>query len=106
MKTEPTQTFKVVAVTPSGRAEFMNIFKRFIYRKINEGLIDQWQLWVNTIKPEDLANLAAMESENPASIEKNLDLFLTGGRSFAQHSRQFVEQPCYLFVILCLKPLI
>lgn len=58
-------SYKVVAVIPAGRQKYLAIFKNFLYRKIEEGLIDNIQLWQNTIKPEDIAYLASMEEENP-----------------------------------------
>ncbi len=65
MITHNGQTYKVVVVTPAGRREYLSIFKRFIYRKMEEGLIDSWQLWVNTVKQSDLEYLNSMEAENP-----------------------------------------
>lgn len=59
------ETYKVVVVTPAGREEYLSFFKKFIYRKMEEGLIDNWQLWQNTVKQSDIDNLAAMEAENP-----------------------------------------
>lgn len=59
------ETYKIVVCTPAGRKKYLSIFKRFIYRKMNEGLIDGWQLWQNTVDPKDLAYLESMEKENP-----------------------------------------
>lgn len=57
--------YKIVVVTPAGRQKYLDIFKKYIYRKMDEGLIDGWQLWMNTVKPEDIAYLESMEKENP-----------------------------------------
>ncbi len=57
--------YKVKIVTPAGRRRYLSIFKKFIYRKIEEGLIDEWQLWQNTKNPLDIAYLESMEKENP-----------------------------------------
>lgn len=65
MITHNGQTYKVVIVTPAGREEYLSFFKKFIYRKMDEGLIDHWQLWQNTVKESDISNLAQMEAENP-----------------------------------------
>jgi hypothetical protein len=43
----------------------LDIFKKTIYRKLDEGIVDGWQLGVNTVKPSDLAYMASMEAENP-----------------------------------------
>ncbi len=59
------QEFKIVVCTPAGREKYLSIFKKFIYRKMDEGLIDGWQLWYNTTDPADTAYLLSMEAENP-----------------------------------------
>jgi len=59
------QEYKIVCVTPAGRERYISIFKKFIYRKIDEGLIDEWQIWMNTKNPPDIAFLESMEKENP-----------------------------------------
>jgi len=65
MITHNNQTFRVVCVTPAGREKYLSVFKNFIYRKMNEGLIEEWQLWMNTVDEEDGKYLASMEAENP-----------------------------------------
>jgi hypothetical protein len=57
--------YKVVVVTPAGRRKYLDIFKRFIYRKMEEGIVDHWQLWQNTIDEKDIGYLASMEAEHP-----------------------------------------
>jgi len=64
MITHNNQTYKVVICTPAGREKYLSIFKKFIYRKIKEGLIDEWQLWLNTINENDISYLKSMEKEN------------------------------------------
>ena len=59
------QEYRVEIVTPAGREPYLSIFKHFIYRKMDEGLIDGWQLWQNTVDEKDIAYLASMEAENP-----------------------------------------
>ncbi len=65
MITHNGKTYKVAITTPAGREEFLSIFKHFIYRKMEEGLVDSWQLWQNTVKQSDIDYLASMEAENP-----------------------------------------
>jgi hypothetical protein len=65
MITHNGQTYKVCVTTPAGREKYLSIFKKFIYRKMEEGLIDGWQLWLNTVDPNDIAYLESMEKENP-----------------------------------------
>lgn len=59
------QTYKVVICTPAGREKYLSIFKKHIYRKMDEGLVDGWQLWLNTVDAGDIAYLNSMEAENP-----------------------------------------
>ncbi len=59
------QNYKVIICTPAGREKYLSIFKNYIYRKMNSGLVDEWQLWQNTINPQDIAYLEAMAAENP-----------------------------------------
>lgn len=59
------QEYKVVICTPSGRQKYLDIFKKFIYRKMEERLIDGWQIWQNTVNPPDIDYLASMAAENP-----------------------------------------
>lgn len=65
MITHNNQTYKIVVVTPAGRKKYLSVLKKFVYRKMKEGLIDGWQLWVNTVNEDDLAYLESMEKENP-----------------------------------------
>ncbi len=59
------QDWKVVVCTPAGRQKYLEIFKKHVYRKMDEGLVDGWQLWMNTIDGNDIAYLLSMEAENP-----------------------------------------
>lgn len=65
MITHKGESYKVVVCTPAGREKYLSIFKKFIYRKMEEGLIDGWQLWLNTVDPTDITYLESMEKENP-----------------------------------------
>ena len=59
------QNYKVAIATPAGREKYLSFFKKFIYRKMEEGLIDNWDLWLNTINPTDIAYIESMAAENP-----------------------------------------
>lgn len=65
MITHNGENYKVVVCTPAGREKYLSVFKKFIYKKMEEGLIDGWQLWLNTVDPNDIAYLQSMEAENP-----------------------------------------
>jgi len=77
MITHNNQTYKVVCVTPAGRERYLSIFKKFIYRKMEEGLVDGWQLWQNTVNPTDIAYLESMAKENPKVKVYTLDEAIT-----------------------------
>jgi len=59
------QEYKVVVVIPAGREKYLSVFKKFLYRKIAEGIIDNIQLWLNTVDVNDIAYLESMANENP-----------------------------------------
>lgn len=59
------QNYRVVICTPAGREKYLSIFKKHIYRKMEEGLVDEWQLWLNTVDASDIAYLNSMANENP-----------------------------------------
>lgn len=77
MITYKDQTYKIVVVTPAGRKKYLSIFKNFIYRKMKEGLIDGWQLWLNTVNEDDINYLEKMEKENPKVKIYRLDEEIT-----------------------------
>lgn len=89
------QEYKVVIVTPAGREEYLSFFKKFIYRKMEEGLVDHWQLWQNTVKPSDIANLAQMEAENDKVKRYFIgDIVPTYNNCDPQRSCEFFNKYC------------
>jgi hypothetical protein len=50
--------YKVVAVTPAGRQRYLEILAPYI---INNELVDEWRLWVNTADQQDLRYIHALE---------------------------------------------
>lgn len=64
MITHNGKEWKVCAVTPAGRSRHLAILKKYIYKEMEKGLIDHWQLWKNTGVPEDIAYLEEMAREN------------------------------------------
>lgn len=59
------KTYKIVVCTPSGRQKYLSVFKKSVYKKMDEGLVDGWQLWLNTVDAGDIAYLESMQAENP-----------------------------------------
>jgi len=45
---------KIVAVTPAGRKEYLEILYRYLNREHQKGILDKWRLWLNTTNPSDL----------------------------------------------------
>jgi hypothetical protein len=65
--------WRISIVTPAGREEYLSIFKKYIYKEMEKGLVDEWQLWQNTIKPSDIDYLASMAAENPKVVVHKLE---------------------------------
>lgn len=65
IKDKEGKEYQVVVVTPAGRERYLDIFKKYIYREMDNGLVDGWQLWQNTIDPAAIAYLESMVAENP-----------------------------------------
>lgn len=57
--------YKVKVIIPAGRQRYLEIMKKFLYRKIEDGLLDEISLWLNTINPEDIKYIESMAKENP-----------------------------------------
>jgi hypothetical protein len=71
------QNYKVVICIPAGRQRYLEIIKKFLYRKIEDGLIDEIQLWQNTVNPTDIAYLESMQAESPKVKIYKLDEAIT-----------------------------
>lgn len=57
--------WRVSIVTPAGREKYLDIFKKRIYAEMERGLVDEWQLWQNTVKQSDIDYMTKMAVENP-----------------------------------------
>lgn len=66
--------WKVCVVTPAGRAKHLDVLKRYIYREMDKGLVDEWQLWKNTGVLQDIGYMDLMVEENPKVTIKDLCL--------------------------------
>lgn len=64
MITHNGKDWKVCAVTPAGRSKHLAILKKYIYKEMENGLIDHWQLWKNTGVQDDVLYLESMVAEN------------------------------------------
>jgi hypothetical protein len=65
IKDKTGKEWRVSVVTPAGREKYLSIFKKYIYKEIEKGLVDEWQLWQNTIKESDISYIGSMAAENP-----------------------------------------
>lgn len=66
--------WKVCVVTPAGRTRYLEILKKYIYREMDKGLVDEWQLWKNTGVLQDQGYMDLMAEENPRVSIKDLGL--------------------------------
>lgn len=57
--------YKIVAITPSGRMDYLKILHKYIVK--NKHILDRWDLWVNTENPTDLQYMKEL-SENDSFI--------------------------------------
>jgi hypothetical protein len=57
--------YKIIVCIPAGRRKYLEISKKFLYRKMAEGILDEIHLWQNTINPQDISYLESMAAENP-----------------------------------------
>src|SRR5580704_14042097 len=64
IKDKNGKEYKIVICTPAGREKYLSIFKKYIYRKMKEGLVEGWQLWQNTLNQPDIDYIASMVAEN------------------------------------------
>ena len=55
--------YKIVAITPSGRREYLEILHKYISK--NKHLLDRWDLWVNTENKDDLNYMRGLSSSDP-----------------------------------------
>lgn len=65
VKDKNGKDWKVSIVTPAGRQVYLDIFKKYIYKEMEAGLVDEWQLWQNTVKQSDIDYMKSMALENP-----------------------------------------
>ncbi len=64
IKDKNGKEWKISITTPAGREKYLSIFKKYIYRDMKAGIIDEWQLWLNTVNINDIAYIESMEKEN------------------------------------------
>jgi len=60
--------WNIVAITPCGRRDTLEILARYIFRDIDKGLIDEWQLWENTKKQDDINCIHELAQHSKVSI--------------------------------------
>lgn len=57
--------YKIVAFTPAGRNRYLEILYNYIKRDVDSGLIDEWNLWINTEDVVDIRYINFLKDENP-----------------------------------------
>src|ERR1035441_50384 len=84
--------YKIVVVTPAGRAQYLDILKKYIYKEMDKGLIDDWQLWYNTGDNNDISYMNGMEIDRPGKVKKYVLDGINGYDAYQIHRFfQFVQ---------------
>lgn len=77
--------YKVIAVTPAGRPEYLDILKAYIKRDMDKGIIDEWHIWQNTNDSVRVAHIEAIRQERPEQfIVKTIDVGDYSGYTIAK----------------------
>lgn len=58
---------KIVVVTPAGRKQYLEILIPFVLR--DRGIIDEYQLWLNTTNEDDVKYIRSLEDSFPGFIK-------------------------------------
>lgn len=61
------QSSKVIAVTPAGRRQYMEVLAPYVLR--GRGLFDEWMIWVNTGRESDIAYLESLAKEHQGFVK-------------------------------------
>ncbi len=69
--------WKISICTPAGREKYLSIIKKYVYRDMKAGIVDEWQLWLNTVNINDIAYIESMEKENDKVKIYRLDEAIT-----------------------------
>jgi hypothetical protein len=75
---------KVVCVTPAGRQRYMSILAPYV---LSNGLVDEWQIWLNTVDQGDLAFLAKLGQHPKVRVIEPPVERPNGGRTIGQFWR-------------------
>ena len=70
-------THRIVAVTPAGRRRYMRLLVPYI---LSSPCIDRYDIWVNTVEPNDLAFLEALEQHDKINLIPQPDGIVKGTR--------------------------
>jgi hypothetical protein len=71
--------YKVVAVTPAGRKDYLEILSNYIAR--DSHIIDEWHLWLNTVNHEDISFCERLKMAYPFVRTKPLPGRWSGNQS-------------------------
>lgn len=64
----PLFNHRVVVVTPAGRQRYLELLVPQVLNYMDAGLVDEYQLWVNTVNASDIAYMQALEKEHKGRI--------------------------------------
>ena len=57
---------RIVAVTPAGRKSYLEVLAPYIFAK--RGVIDEWHLWINTAKEQDVSYCRYLHDLDPTFV--------------------------------------
>lgn len=60
---------KTIAITPAGRQKYLEILAAYIFRDRNRGVLDQWMIWVNTPRENDVKYCRYLQSIAPDFVK-------------------------------------
>lgn len=98
-------THRIVAVTPAGRRRYMRLLVPYI---LSSPCIDRYDIWVNTVEPNDLAFLEALEQHDKINLIPQPDGIVKGTRSINAFFH-FAQEPDEIYVrfdddVIWMKP--
>ena len=59
---------RIVAVTPAGRKSYLEVLAPYIFAK--RGVIDEWHLWINTAKEQDVSYCRYLHAERYKQVPR------------------------------------
>lgn len=96
----PLFGYRIVVVTPAGRRRYLELLVPQVMRYMDAGLVDEYQLWVNTLDYEDIMYMHELEKQHKGRIVLR---YLPEGSQFRgnlsiHHFFQKCDEPNHVYV--------